>query len=679
MKRLVAFGLTFGVAALTFVACGDDSTDPPSPVEGVRVIFDLTVDLASQDHFFDAPYPLDTRLSPDGHPQLAGFPNPTGSVIVGGLVSNAAESRGFPVIPVVFFRFDGPVAPQDGLTTLPGEPSSSIHLIDVDESSPDYGKLIPIVAKTLEVDPRYTPENVLAVAPRPGFILRPNTRYGVAVMDSLGDVEGELLATSPLLERIKIGKTEGAAEETLTETMAPLWPALEAAGVDPPRVVAATVFTTGDVVAELAAIGDQVLADHDVTIEGLALDPTEDYPELCVLRGTISMPQFQKGTQPFDTEGRFEFADGKLVQQGTLDVPAAVVIPKRTMPVGGYPLILNVHGSGGYSIAMVRPVGDDGTPGAPIGPAFPHAAKNIATAGIAMPVNPERLPGASEIEYLNVDNFGAMRDTFRQGTIEARLFLEALTRLEIPPATLSACAGAALPAGETAFRFDPDRLVVMGQSMGGMYTNFLAATEPALKAAVPTGAGGHWTYFIMLTPLEGGAYPGQLQIVLQSGPLSFFHPLFAIGAAGLEAADPMVYMPRVARRPLDGHPVRPVYEPVAIGDSYFPTEIYDAAALAYGHRQAGEEVWPTMQATLALVGLEGVSPFPITQNVTSETGEDYTGVVAQFEGDGTYDPHAIYSHRDDVKRQYSCFLDSFFATGIATVPPLSDDWAAPCP
>jgi hypothetical protein len=678
MKKVVALALTLGVGALAFGACGDDSSGP-TPVEGVQVIFDLTVDLESQDHFFDAPYPLDTRLSADGHPQLAGFPNPTGSVIVGGLVSNAAESRGFPVIPVVFFRFDGAIAPQDGLTTLPVGPSSSIHLIDADESSPDYGKLIPVVAKTLEVDPRYTPENVLGVAPRPGFILRPNTRYGVAVMDGLADAGGELLAPSSLLERVKIGKTEGAAEATLAEVMAPLWPALEGAGVDPGRVVAATVFTTGDVVAELAAIGDQVLEDRDVTIEGLALDATEDYPELCVLRGTVTMPQFQKGTPPFDTEGRFEFADGKLVEQGTLDVPAVVVIPKRTMPTGGFPLILNVHGSGGFSIAMVRPVGDDGMPGDPIGPAFPHAVKNIATAGIAMPVNPERLPGASEIEYLNVDNFGAMRDTFRQGTIEARLFLEALTQLEIPPETLASCTGAALPAGETAFRFDPDELVVMGQSMGGMYTNFLAATDPTLKAAVPTGAGGHWTYFIMLTPLEGGAYPGQLQIVLQSGPLSFFHPLFAIGAAGLEAADPMVYMPRVARRPLDGHPVRPVYEPVAIGDSYFPTEIYDAAALAYGHRQAGEEVWSTMQDALALVGLEGVTPFPISQNVTSETGEDYTGVVAQFEGDGTYDPHAIYVQRDDVKRQYSCFLDSFFTSGVATVPPLSDDWAAPCP
>jgi hypothetical protein len=212
-----------------------------------------------------------------------------------------------------------------------------------------------------------------------------------------------------------------------------------------------------------------------------------------------------------------------------------------------------------------------------------------------------------------------------------------------------------------------------------MYTNIIGATEPTLRAAVPTGAGGHWTFFIMETTLENGAYPNLLQVVLGSGPLSLFHPVFSISAAGLEAADPMVYMPRVARRPLEGHPVRPIYEPVGELDSYFPTVIYDAAALAYGHKQAGDVVWPEMQEALALQGLDGVIDFPVTNNLVSETGASYTGVVAQFEGDGTYDPHAIYSHRDDVKRQYSCFLDSFFKTGTASVPTLSEDWTAPCP
>jgi hypothetical protein len=164
-----------------------------------------------------------------------------------------------------------------------------------------------------------------------------------------------------------------------------------------------------------------------------------------------------------------------------------------------------------------------------------------------------------------------------------------------------------------------------------------------------------------------------------SEPLSFLHPVLSLAAAGLEPADPVAYMPHVARRPLPGHPTRPIYEPVAIGDSYFPTSIYDAAALAYGHQQAGEKIWPRMQEMLALAGLDGIITTPVTNNLVSESGTPYTGVVIQFEADGPYDPHAIYKYRDDVKRQYSCFFDSFLRTGTATVVAPTSDWAAPCP
>lgn len=665
------------LVALAASSCGDDTAETTPAHEGTKFVFDLQADLTDPAQFFDAPYPSDARLTSEGTPDLRGFANPISLDLVDGLVANASEAHGFPVIPVAYFRFDGPIAAQSG-DAVAADTSAPVLFVDIDPSSPDVGTLVPALAKTLEED-RYTTSNVLAVAPRPGFILRPNTKYGVVVMRSAGDAEGLPLGTNKLVQRLALHKPD-PGEEAVDTLYAPLWDALGTLGVATGDVAAATVFTTGDVVAEMSAIGDAVVEGYDVEIDDLALDAAEDYAELCVLRGSVTLPQFQAGEPPFDTEGRLVFdATGELVLQREDVVPVAIVIPKQPMPEDGYPLILNIHGSGGYSIAMVRPVGDDGMPGDPIGPAFPHALKNIATAGLAMPVNPERLPGAAETEYLNTNNFGAMRDTFRQGTLDARLYLEALTKLEIPEEALAECVGASLPAGQTSFKFDPSKLVIMGQSMGGMYTNIIGATEPLLRAAVPTGAGGHWTFFILETSLEDGSYPTLLRGLLGSSELSVFHPALSVGAAGLEAADPMVYMPRVARRPLEGHPVRPIYEPVGQFDSYFPTTIYDAAALAYAHQQAGETVWPEMQEALELIGQEGVLSFPVEDNLESETGTAYTGVVAQFEGDGTYDPHAIYSHRDDVKRQYSCFLDSFFKTGTATVPPLSDDWESPCP
>jgi hypothetical protein len=120
-----------------------------------------------------------------------------------------------------------------------------------------------------------------------------------------------------------------------------------------------------------------------------------------------------------------------------------------------------------------------------------------------------------------------------------------------------------------------------------------------------------------------------------------------------------------------------VYEPHGQGDSYFPTVVQDACAMAYGHKEAGSQVWPTMQQTLSLEGLQGLLAYPVQNDVTSASGTARTGVVVQYEGDGVYDPHAIYTQLDAVKYQYGCFFQTFVQTGKATVPAPAD-YAVPC-
>src|SRR5690606_23605966 len=163
------------------------------------------------------------------------------------------------------------------------------------------------------------------------------------------------------------------------------------------------------------------------------------------------------------------------------------------------------------------------------------------------------------------------------------------------------------PESADAVFFDPERVVAIGQSMGGMYVNLVGAIDPRIGAVVPTGSGGHWSRFILLTNLLGGAQHDLLGLLLGTdAPLSFLHPALHVAQTAWEPVEPLVSVPRRAVRPLPAQPVRPIYEPVGLGDSYFPPEVFDAMALGFGTAQAGEVVWPSMQDALALDGRDGI-------------------------------------------------------------------------
>src|SRR5690606_30197052 len=141
-------------------------------------------------------------------------------------------------------------------------------------------------------------------------------------------------------------------------------------------------------------------------------------------------------------------------------IPVTITIPKRPMPEAGWPLHQWIHGSGGDSLQVVErgPTTEPGgapTPGK--GPGYVAALHGLAAASTAMPVNPERVPGASDYAYLNINNLVAFPYTFQQGVFEQRLFLDALLALRIPHSLLASC-GVPAPAGTTEHFFDPDKL-----------------------------------------------------------------------------------------------------------------------------------------------------------------------------------------------------------------------------
>jgi hypothetical protein len=288
---------------------------------------------------------------------------------------------------------------------------------------------------------------------------------------------------------------------------------------------------------------------------------------------------------------------------------------------------------------------------------------------------------AGETEYLQVANLASLLGNFRQGVIEQRMFLAALSALTIDPSVVAAgCPGVSVGAG-TAYHFDPASFFSQGQSMGGMYTNLITAVEPSFRAAVPTGAGGFWTYFIFQTAFVPNAN-GLLEVALgvHGEQLNFMHPAFSMIETGWEAVDPIVSVPRLSRNPLPGTTPRAIYEPVGQNDSYFSNDDYNAVALAYGHREVGSIIWPEMQTALAEEGLGGIVPYPTSNDVRAvNDGGVYTGIVVQYDADSiTGNGHYIYAQLDAVKYQYGCFLSSVLRTGVGVVPAPAA-LGTPCP
>jgi len=647
-----------------FVGCGDSDPDllPASAVRGTAVYFDLDSDLGDPSRFYDFPFPSDLRLHGDGTPDLRGFPYPPSNRILPPVLRIAAQRQRAPTTAVANFRFDGALAARNVLDVIRPEPSAALLLVDIDRNSPQRGQLFPVVASTPPPD-AYVPEHLLSVAAAPGVILSPSRSYAFVVLRSLGDARGTALGVPLSLVQLSRGETpDGGRGTAARASYEPMWEVLDRIGVRRHEVAAASVFGTTDVVADLAALSDSMVDRFAVDIEDVVVEPAAGGDRFCVITGHVRLPQFQAGTPPFNTQGQFEYAqDGAPIVQREQEVPLVLTLPRREMPAGGYPLVVYAHGSGGSARQVVdrgptTQVG--GSPRAGEGPAHVLAEHGFATVGMALPLNPERLPGGDPRAYLNLRNLAAYPDTFRQGVIELRLILESLRRLRLDVDGLSACSGLSVPAGMAQVGLRSDPLYVMGQSLGAQYATLLAAVEPRVHAVVPTASGGLLSRVILAASGEGSSSTLVNSLLGTPAALTYLHPGLQLVQLGFEPVDPIVFAPRIAIEPLAGHPSRSIYTPVGRDDPQFPSQIYDAMAVAYGTQQAGTVLWPGLQSALALRGRDGVLAYPVSANGRSLDGRAYTGVVVQYDGDDILDAHHIAAQLEAVKHQYGCFLRS---------------------
>ena len=657
--RAILRAVKNAVVAILLAACGSSGGGP-------HVLLDFT----RAHGLFDAPYPSDDLF--DGTTADASkFPDPAGSLSIAQARALLAGNDGFSRTAGVFFQISEPLDPS-GLpaiadTVTAGAP---VFVAAIDPAAPDYGTRYPLEVSFEPDASPYGAPDLLALVPVQGLPLRAHERYAAVVTTALRAKSGSHLEAAP-----------AAALDRFPDAVA----ALPGLGVARDHVAGLTAFTTGAPSAGLAAARTAALA-RPLPVIDAPFQLTDTFTDFCAYHTTIAMPDWQTGTPPYNSDGGTWQLDatGAPIFQRTEEANLVVTIPRHAAPAGGYPLVVFVRTGGGGD----RPLVDRGQQPGEGQPALEPGegpARYLARAGFAGievdgPLGGLRNTTGADEQFLtfNIANLGAMRDNIRESAVELDVIAHVGVALSIDTST---CPGAAPTA-----TFDQGHVAIMGHSMGAWIAPLAAAYEPLFRALILSGAGGSWIANIMYKQKPVAPLP-VIETLLRDTPLQPDDPVLSYAQWALEAADPQVYGAAIVREPPAGGEPRHVLMIQGIVDDYILPRIAEATSVSFGLDLAGPELDTESDPRLAgqlplgpLLPLEGRAAIalPAASNVQLPGGKTATAVVTQHLEDGIEDGHEVMFQTDPPKHEYQCFLASWLATGVPSVPAdASRD--APCP
>ena len=500
-------------------------------VGSATVLFDPTL----AGGFFDAPWPSDTRLSPDGSIDLTGFPG-RDTIAIADLVLGRGEAAtfGFGTNSAIYFRASGGI----DAATLPVSAELSVLqrstalLLDLDDPAADP---VPLLVDVKADGTALRPSNLVTLLPYPGHPLRPSTRYAAAIFSGVLDTAGDRLAPSPLLAALDGPAPAGVDPATWTALHQDRDDTIDAVRArtlwHPSELVAFTAFTTQDPTAEMEALADAVAAlpQPEVASRQPATAP-------CTAGGTsrstgrVALPVWQAGVRPFLNDGGGIVVDGngRAVQQGVEQgtsgqgVLLDVAIPCGPAPEDGWPVLLWIAGTGG--VARATPT--------ELGPNIPYAVFSVAPLYSGDRLVPTGPPfDTPDFQFYNHLNPLAARTNQLQQAADT-LYLERLAHaFTLEPGE----AGDGVDG-----RFDTSTVVVGGHSQGaGTVTQTLAVAPPNVVGGFMSSAGAGLYHSI----LHRGDIRALVDGLLGTGPgeLDMFHPYPQVLQTFAEVADPANY------------------------------------------------------------------------------------------------------------------------------------------
>ena len=679
MKQRYVLLAAISVAVTLAPACDSSGTVlGPAP----RMTFDRSTD------FFSAPFPSDDVKRADGTLDLSTFPNPNNIQLASSALQLiTANAHGFAQSGGVFFSLTDVISASalpDMATTITA--SSPVFLMGVDPKAPDFGKRYPLYVNFAADGGDFGAPNLLSLVPLQGIPLRPGTAYAAVIRTELGvvpSVEMELLANG--------GRPAGlsdAAYATYKQAMA----AVVQAGVPATDVAGLAAFTTDTPLDVMTTMRNSILS-LPLPAPDSPWMANEVFDDYCVFSSTISMPDYQQGTEPYtNAGGNWAFdAQGNPLPPHYEESALYVTVPRMPMPDAGYPIVVFIRtGAGGN-----RPLVDRGaaaTNGGPAivpgsGPAMYFASEGYAGIQVDGPLGGLRNPGNwnEDFAIFNIFNPVALRDSVRESAIELVLFAHVLDGITLDA---SSCPGVST----TPVKFDTSNTVLMGHSMGSTISPLVAALEPRYKGVIMSGAGASWIENVLykLQPLD--VLP-DIELLIdytrERRALTIGDPVLTLFQWAEEPADPLIFTRQIIQEPVSGESPRQILMEQGIVDHYIMPRIANATSLSLGLDLAGTPLDGPAIATGGMNGeligqipLENVLtysgrsqiPLPASANI----GGKLTAIVIQHPADGIEDGHEIVFQTDPPKNEYRCFIAGLLA-GVPPTIPMGTTALAPCP
>jgi len=586
--------------------------------------------------FADFPFPSDLRLTAAGTPDLSTFAPDSDVDLLNMAIDEVHKGvPGFGPLSSVYVGFRDPV----DASTLPATVEASLandasaFLIDITPDSPAYGDRIPVTFSYSGEGGGYWSDQVVAFHPLYQLPPRPGTTYAAVITSAVTGPNGAALTAPAVVAQLPglIGRTD----DPLVTLMAPLPDVLQTAGVAWSDVVAVTIYTTADPMADLRAFADFMRDEMPApTVKDLQL--VETLSNCDVYEGTWTSEELLSGTSPYMT-----FGEGKLTvdARNPVDLRMAISVPSGDPPAEGWPVVMYNHGLGENYRGFVTVAAE------------PMAEHGVAVIGIDPPLQGERNPTTQDdrdlIVALAVNNIIAGREILRQGVLDNIALARLITEADFGPD----------------IAFDPTRIAFAGHSEGAQIGALLLPLEPVIGAGLLSEGGGGGAITMLELNLDGTDIAGLVGLALgiddKVETLDLGHPITsAVIQPLLDPADPLHSARHIFLEPPAGGRAHSFVMLEGFQDPLTPPPSMEALASAAGLSIA-EPVGREIEG-LNLQSIEA-TPLPASGNLPNGV----TGGLIQLPNVGHY---AIYFNHP-VRKQIFDYLGSSFGDGPPTLSP----------